>query len=505
MPYTKIHIKKISAMAILAGIGAAAISVLLYAIFRSYDMEIWLAAAISAVIFGGMSYRIPRQLLSTIKLINAAAIDPLTELPNRIAFVSALNSLIVKSEKNNQKFHILIMDLNKFKQVNDTLGHSMGDRVLQTISEKLKESIRNCDFLARLGGDEFAVLVPESHVDAKSHEPLAARIIKNVNSPMHIDETFLYTGVSIGIATYPAAGITSNELMRRADIAMYAAKASQKDYAVYKDELDTFNVSDLTLLGEIRNAIDHNEFALWYQPKKNSKTSNIDSVECLVRWNHPTRGILGPFQFIPAAESSGLIKFITQFVIKQAAISYRTLVNAGYDFDISINISPNDIVDPTMMATIIKSIVKSDMEPNKLILEVTETTIMHDPDTAFKVLTALQSLGIKISIDDFGTGHSSMTYLKNFPIGEVKLDRSFITDIDSSPQGYSIVRSTIDLSHELNATTVGEGVETAEVEEMLNKLGCDYIQGYFIAKPMPLDKLIEWLKIYNTRILSKIQ
>jgi EAL domain-containing protein (putative c-di-GMP-specific phosphodiesterase class I) len=288
-------------------------------------------------------------------------------------------------------------------------------------------------------------------------------------------------------------GKDRHELMRCADIALYSAKHTQKDFCVYSLDIDTYSETDLTLLGDLRTAINDEDFVIWYQPKVHLITNKVESVECLIRWQHPIRGIIMPDLFIPIAEQSNMIKFLTQLVIRSATNGYSQLQEAGFDLDISINISPNDVNDPAMMTTIIKNIVRVDMDPSKFILEVTETALLHDTDAAIQVLVALQSLGIKLSIDDFGVGHSSLLYLKNFPISEIKFDKSFITDIEISKEGRSIVKSNIELAHSLNAVTVAEGVESKEVQDLLKEIGCDYAQGYYIAKPMPIDKFIEWL------------
>jgi EAL domain-containing protein (putative c-di-GMP-specific phosphodiesterase class I) len=312
----------------------------------------------------------------------------------------------------------------------------------------------------------------------------------------------MFVNCSIGIATYPDTADTTVALMRCADVAMYASKKTQKDYSLYTVTDDNASATDLLLMGELRHALDDGDCELWFQPKKNLRTGKVDAAECLMRWRHPLRGIINPGTFIPAAESSGLIKLITQFVIREATAGFKELTKLEHNMSLSINVSPIDIVDPAIMTAIIKSIVQADMPPNKLILEVTETAIMSDPNAVFKVLIALESLGIKLSIDDFGTGHSSLLYLKNFPIHEVKLDRSFIIDIATNKESYNIVRSTIDLSHTLGAITVAEGVETKDIEDLLIELGCDYVQGYYVAKAMPLDEFGPWLAKHNKEIVN---
>lgn len=252
-------------------------------------------------------------------------------------------------------------------------------------------------------------------------------------------------------------------------------------------------MQDLAFLGELQTAITNKEFELWFQPKMSVKDNTVTSAECLVRWRHPSRGILLPSAFISLAENSGIIKSLTKLVIQQAAEGYKTLKDNGFDMSLSVNVSPASVVDPTIVSNIINSIVLSEMPADKLVLEVTEETFIHNTDDAARVLVSLESLGVRLSIDDFGTGYSSLMYLKNFPIHEIKLDRSFIIDLVQASAGFNIVKATINLAHDLNAVVVAEGVETIETLDMLTELECDYIQGCYIAKPMPLPEFISWL------------
>jgi diguanylate cyclase (GGDEF)-like protein len=418
--------------------------------------------------------------------------DGLTGLLNRTTFISVLNTTIKKLTLSKKQFYILLLDLNNFKQINDTLGHNVGDTLLAEVSKRISKSTRFGDIVARLGGDEFAILIFSDN--ATDHSDIANRIIREINQPIRIDEKTLFISGSIGIASFPQNGKTPHDLLRCAEIAMYTAKTEKKEVNEYDPSYDTFKITDLSLLGELRIAIDRNELELWFQPKRNLKTNDIESLEALIRWRHPIRGLLLPDSFVPLVESIGAIHYMTEFVIKEATRTYSTLVKNGYDFGISINISPNDLVDNTIVTTIIKSIVHARMKPEKLTLEVTETAIIHDQPTSFRTLEALSSVGIRISIDDFGTGHSSFVYLKNLPINEIKLDKTFIMDINSSNEGFNIVKSTIDLAKELQIQTVAEGVETKEIQDTLHSLGCDHAQGYYIEKPMSLEQLLIWLK-----------
>ena len=476
--------------------GALVLSILLYKVLNYQHLLGWVPISASILII--ISFVVPIWLLAerTQKLIRSSEVDELTGLYNRATFIKRCESIIKKADSKNDRFDLMILDLNKFKQINGTVGHQIGDQLLKIVSNKLVALVQPGDEVCRFGGDEFALLIRDvRHSDV--YKTLATDIVNSISDPSKIDSHWLYTSTNVGIATYPESGTTFLELMRCADIAMYRAKKMQKDYVLYDFSDDKNSVTDLTLIGELRSAIADEDFVLYFQPKKNLKTGEITSIESLVRWKHPLKGIIPPASFISLAESTGMIKYLTQYVIKEAAQAYRTLKDAGYDLKIAVNVSPNDIVDPAIMTTIIKSIVKAEMPPNKFVLEVTETAIMHEPEAAFRVLVALDSLGIQLSIDDFGTGHSSLLYLKNFPIDEVKLDRSFIVDIEQSKEGHNIVKSTIDLAHLLNAHTVAEGVETVEIESILDTLGCDEIQGYYIARPMPLSDLIEWLGNYK--------
>lgn len=456
---------------------------------------IFLSAGVLSVI---ASIGIIWQFVSLMKLHHQSHYDSLTGLLNRTSFNAQFEKIIKIAESEHKAFHILLLDLNKFKQVNDTLGHDVGDQLLKVVANRLKKSVRQGDIIARLGGDEFAILVADTK-NNKAYEQVVSRIINSINITTGVGHTSTYISVSIGIASYPLNGLTTNELTRRADIAMYSAKKMKQDFCIYRDEDDTSTAKELTLLGEIRTAIADGDFEVWYQPKVSTVDYTITSAECLLRWNHPLRGIITPDQFMPLAESTGVIKNLTQLVIDKAANGYEQLKNSGHDLSLSINISPTNIIDPSIITTIIKNIVRHNMTPTKLILEVTETAFMHDTDAAAKVLNALESLGARLSIDDFGTGYSSLLYLKNFPIHEIKLDRSFITDISTNDIGFNIVKATINLAHELEATVVAEGVETKDIKDTLSGLGCDFVQGYYIAKPMPLTEFVTWLNNYSPK------
>lgn len=484
---------------LLSTIGAVGIAVSGYLIFEVMQLHGFngsLPVIASSIFTVSLAFLIVIHTVSTINIIHRINTDPLTGLDSRARFMQLLTKTVSKAKPLSDTFHIILLDLNKFKQVNDTLSHAHGDELLKILAHRIKESAGHRISVARVGGDEFALLFTDSSPDHTNYRALVEKLILSINAPIKLEDKIIYVGVSAGISTYPDSGRSVSELMRCAEIAMYSAKRSQKDYRIYNRDDDNFRITDLTLSGEIKEALAHDDFEIWLQPIKDLKTNKIVSVESLLRWNHPIRGILAPDTFIPTAESTGLVKHLTHYLVKTATTNYKYLRDHGYDLGISINISPNDITDSEMMTSIIKSLVKANMEPNRLKLEVTETAIMHDRDSSLRVLVALESLGIRLSIDDFGTGHSSFIYLKDFPITEIKLDRSFITDIENSNESFNIVKSTIDLAHQLNAITVAEGVESEAIEKLLVELNCDCLQGYHLARPMPMPEFLVWIENY---------
>lgn len=467
----------------------AAVSGFLSASFHDSPMWISLLLMFIVGIIPTVFYK-----LATRDLIARIKIDSTTGLLTREIFNEQFKKVLAESNEAKRQFHLLILDLNKFRKINDTFGHAVGNQLLSYVGLVLLGAVKPGDIVARLGSDEFAIILMDP-LKASVYNEVIDNITQRLQSPFKVNNHEIYVSTSIGVATFPESAVTTDKLMRAADVAMFSAKNTHADYIVFNQATDEERkvIGDIAA-NELRLALDHNQFELWYQPKRNTATNKVSSVECLVRWNHPIRGIVGPDTFVPALETAGLIKYLTQFVVKEATHTYQRLIALNYDFTLAINISPNDIVDPATMTTIIKSIVKADMPPSRLVLEVTETAIMIDPDASFKILIALESLGIKLSIDDFGVGHSSLSYLKNFPIYEIKIDRSFIKDIDTSKEGLNIVKSIIELAHNLNAVTVAEGVENKTIEDTVIDLGCDYIQGYYLAKPMTFDDLLHWLQ-----------
>lgn len=418
---------------------------------------------------------------------NKAYRDHLTGLPNRRAFERELNLTIRTCESDRTKFAVMLIDLDRFKIVNDTLGHKYGDELLKFVTLRLRKVFKTHDMIARLGGDEFAIIL--KNVDREAMNTVGHRLVNAFRDPFELNHRYIDVGVSAGIAFYPYTSEDQNELMRKADIAMYYAKSNRSGYFIYDPDKDKHRVEDLSLVSSLRTAIKQSQLEVYYQPKKRLDTNQIDSVEALVRWNHPTLGLLTPDMFIPFAEQTGAINDLTPWVIRRVCAQVLEWKKVGIDLRVSVNISPQYLVNPELLAVIGEEINNTDLDASALIFEVTETTILANPESTMKVMLCLDMLGITLSIDDFGTGHSSLLYLKHLPIKEIKIDRVFVMSLLERNQDYNIIRSTIHLAHEIGCAVVAEGVENRETQECLRDLGCDSIQGYYLSKPVPVNKI----------------
>jgi diguanylate cyclase (GGDEF)-like protein len=412
--------------------------------------------------------------------------DALTGLPNRVHFSERVTEALEAGREGG--LAVMLLDLDHFKEVNDTLGHDRGDALLCQVASRLGDSVRGVDSVARLGGDEFAVLVKDTtgEVDATA---VAARILERLTDPVELDDLEIEVSASIGIAMYPEHGETLELLLRRADIAMYQAKRSQSGHRVFRFEQDRTSTERLTLVAELRKAIEGGELELHYQPKVELATGRVDSVEALVRWRHPHRGLVPPSDFIPLAERSGLITPLTTVVIDGALRQWRVWDAAGVSVPVAVNLSPRSFLDPDLAAGIAAQLRRWDAPGDALQLEITEGTLMGDPDGARAVVMNLTAQGLQLAIDDFGTGYSSLAQIKQLPVSEIKIDRSFIMDMDSSASDEAIVRSTIDLAHNLGLRVTAEGVEDESGWNLLRALRCDLAQGYLLSRPVPGDTL----------------
>ncbi|HXQ75323.1 MAG TPA: EAL domain-containing protein [Acidimicrobiales bacterium] len=424
--------------------------------------------------------------------------DMLTGLPNRSCFYDRTEQAMRQGARDGSNSAVMLFDLDRFKEINDTLGHKYGDRVLFEVGPRIHRILRDADTLARLGGDEFCVLLPR--IDALSDAmEVAERIIAVLAEPFEIDGMVLGIEASCGIAMAPDDGDNADLLLQRADVAMYVAKGSNVNVVAYTDELNVNTPGRLTLLGDLRTAIADNQLLLHYQPKANLETGEIQGVEALVRWQHPTLGLLPPGEFIPVAEHTGLIKPLTTWVLTTALCQCRQWLDEAHargwnELSMAINLSTRSLLDDGFPEEVSAALDRWEIPPHLFELEITESAIMTDPMRARRLLTDLAELGVLIAIDDFGTGYSSLAYLKDLPVNQLKIDQSFVQNMHQDLNDAIIVRSVVDLGHNLGLQIVAEGVEDHETWDQLAQLGCDDAQGYFLAKPMAPGELMAWLE-----------
>lgn len=419
--------------------------------------------------------------------------DSLTDLPNRTLFHDRVHQALAAARREHVPAAVMIMDLDRFKEVNDTLGHASGDELLKQVGLRLRATLRESDTVARLGGDEFGVLLPKV-VDAEAAVAVARKLRTTLEEPFTIHGLALQMEASIGIALFPEHGADVQSLLQRADVAMYVAKEHPSGCEVYARERDAYSPDRLTLLTELRRAIDRGELMLHYQPKADLRSGEIQGVEALVRWQHPQRGMIPPDEFIPPAQKTGVIAPLTLFVLDEALRQCRTWSLQGLDLCVAVNLSTRNLLDIHLPDRIGELLARWEVSPELLELEITESTILADPVRAMQVLSRLDEMGVRIAIDDFGTGYSSLAYLKRLPVDELKIDKSFILGMDESENDAVIVRSTIDLGRNLGLRVVAEGVETQVAWNRLASLGCDVAQGYFLSRPVPAEQLTEWLR-----------
>ena len=423
--------------------------------------------------------------------------DALTNLPNRALFHDRLKQSIYKSSRNNEKFALFFIDLDKFKDVNDTHGHELGDKLLVKVSKRLSSVLREDDTLARLGGDEFIVIMnnlKEFHFASV----LAQKIIDILEVPIEVEGEELFISCSIGISLYPQDSIDENELLKFADIAMYRSKHDGRaTYHFYVEEMIQEVMMRTNMQSRIRNALEQKEFIVYYQPQYNIENDKLIGVEALVRWQDKTRGLVSPDKFLPFAEEFGMIVGINRQVMHMAMSQATAWHSKGLYFGrLSINISIEQIEDKNFVGLVQSLLYATKCNPNWITLELTEGQIMKDPKTAIAILEQLNSLGIMIAVDDFGTGYSSLSYLKHLPISELKIDKSFIADIPGNEDDMAIVDSIIAISKSLKLDLIAEGVETEEQKEFLLSKGCKKIQGYLYSRPISAEEVTELLGSY---------
>lgn len=425
-------------------------------------------------------------------LIHQTLHDALTGLPNRVLFKDRVDQAVHLARRQTNSFALLLLDLDRFKDLNDTCGHHYGDLLLQQLGNRLSGLLRPSDTVARLGGDEFAVVLPGA--DEPGAVFVATKIREALATPFQLDDQPFRIDASIGIALYPHQGNDISALLRHADVAMYLAKRGGTGHQVYAVEQDQYSPARFQLTNDLRQALDGTGLLLHYQPKIDVRSGEVVGVEALLRWQHPTRGLLQPEQFIPLSEHTGLIKLLTSWVMSEIVRQQGVWRDAGLHLDIAVNLSATSFQDWELVEMLTRLLPARATAGPALTLEITEGAVMTDPVRATEILTRLHELGVRIALDDFGTGYASLTHLKRLPLDEVKIDRSLVMDMREQEDNAYVIRSVVDLSHNLKRTVVAEGVEDQETLDLLSGLGCDLAQGYFLSEPLPAPELERWME-----------
>lgn len=418
--------------------------------------------------------------------------DPLTGLANRSLFYDRVNKSLSRSRRNTSNLSLLLVDLDRFKNINDSLGRDAGDYYLKQAALRLAETVRDTDTVARLSGDEF-VIVLENVAQASDITGICQKILDSISQPLSVMGHEISSTASIGVSLYPRDGDSIDQLLKHADLAMSRAKHLGKNRTEFYVKAMTENaVNYLLLENDLRRAIDKNELCLHYQPQIDLQSNRIAGVEALVRWEHPDRGLIPPAEFIPLAEETGLIQPLGNWVLKTACVHFQSWLVKGFNFGkVAVNLSPRQFRQDNFDAIIVDTLEEAALAPEYLELEITESSVMENAAETIELLNVFAKMGLSLAIDDFGTGYSSLAYLKRFPINKLKIDRSFINDIDVDEADSAIAKSIIDLAHNMSLQVVAEGVERPTQSRWLNEKGCDHVQGFYYARPMTEEKLLE--------------
>jgi diguanylate cyclase (GGDEF)-like protein/PAS domain S-box-containing protein len=425
------------------------------------------------------------------QLRHQALHDGLTGLPNRTLFHDRVGQALAMASRSGVSLAVLLMDVDRFKEINDTLGHHSGDALLDELGDRLQNCVRVVDTVARLGGDEFGFLLPD--VSPSETVEVVTRIRKALADPFRLQGLTLQVEASIGIAVYPDHGDSVDLLLRRADVAMYVAKRNGSGFGFYDSTEDTHTLGRLAMVGELRRALDEHELVLHYQPQVRLDSGAVTGVEALVRWEHPTRGLILPGEFLPVAEATGLMDALTRYVLKEALGHRREWSLAGHDLNVAVNVSMRNLVDSALPSDVATLLEQWGAPPSCLEFEITEHTVVADRFRARAVLERLDEMGLQVVIDDFGTGYSSLAYLRRLPLHKIKIDRSFVSSMTTDRDDVVIVRSTIDLARNLGLEVVAEGVESKEIYDALAELGCDAVQGHYLSRPLTGAEVVGWL------------
>lgn len=421
--------------------------------------------------------------------------DELTGLPNRTLNNDRINQAISRAERTNGSFAILLLDLNRFKDINDTLGHGVGDEVLKIVADRLELGIRDSDTVARIGGDEFCAII--EGVECVVAEKLAIKLANVLEPTFQINGNNLQIGASIGIAVYPENGTSHELLIQHADVAMYEAKYHGMNVVSYHEDMDKNRAEELQLATDLREGIKADQFFAVFQPKIDLKSGKPCGCELLTRWSHPRIGLISPVKFIPIIERENMIGEMTRRVFEKHVMQLKKLIDIYPDFKVSLNVSPLNLLDTSLLGDLKDSMSNSGFKSSSLVIEVTENAIMTNPLRSAGILREFSAANIGVSVDDFGTGYSSLAYLQKFPINELKIDQSFIINLRKDSQNYPIVNATVTMAHDLGMSVIAEGVEEGQVIDLLTELNCDQAQGSYFSEPLSYDELTEWLDKFD--------
>jgi diguanylate cyclase (GGDEF)-like protein len=446
------------------------------------------AAIMAAIVRMVLTVRAVEGLADALRL---ARTDDLTQLSNRRGFLESLDRFL-EDRDPAAPMAVAIIDLDRFKEINDSFGHHVGDTLLQLVAKRLTHAVGHAGVLARLGGDEFGMILPQS--DPEAAREMADRVLDALRRPFDLGQLDLHADASIGLAVFPEQGTDRSALMRHADSAMYLAKGEHSGVEVATGGADDDTARQrLTTLEELRAGLDRGELTLHYQPQLLVAAGTVAGVEALVRWNHPARGLVLPDHFLPLAEHAGLMGRLTCEVLEIALAQCRAWRDQGLYLTVAVNLSASNLQDTSLPAYVADALARHGVPPEALHLEVTEEVLMRDAERATAILTQLREMGIRLAVDDYGTGYSSLAYLHALPLDDLKLDRAFVAHCDTDPRSAAIVKSTVELAHNLGMRMIAEGVEDQAALDRLDEWGCDLVQGYHLSRPQPPERLTEWL------------